>query len=178
MDLVKEFEYETQYDNSKRQFFRKTIYNQQTRYMVEGTFIYLRKLDRLQQKATLGDFDAIPKDLQIEEEIKMPKYFKFDIRESLSEWFDNTLMTIIREVFDVRLANEKSFSRHQLHMLDLDINQYFSTQNTQLLLDQQLAHQMSTIILLQDVCDFYKKGGKISHIHQFTNKLKNQNKQL
>jgi hypothetical protein len=74
----------------------------------------------------IGEMECLPNELQFEEEIKMPKNFKFDLRESVEEWLENSLRKIIRDIFDIRLANEKTFSRHQLQMLDLDINQLFS----------------------------------------------------
>ena len=46
-----------------------------SRYMQEGVYLYLRELDKLQQKATLGDYDAIPSDLQVLEEVQIPDYF-------------------------------------------------------------------------------------------------------
>lgn len=68
----------------------------------------MRKLDRLIQKAVIGEYDCVPVNMIIDDnELEIPDMFDIDIRQNNSKFMESCIREVIENMFRIRLKYEE-----------------------------------------------------------------------
>lgn len=94
----------------------------------------------------------------------MPKSFQWDLRETAQDWLDSTLRQVIRDIFALRHQAEKTMSRQEVMMLDQELAGFLESDKLQSLVEESLDSQMAQIKVMQDVYEYYQKGGQMQDL--------------
>ena len=100
-------------------FYNLGFHDQDTRFVKDGAYFYLRKLDRLMQRAVVGEYDCVPLDMIFDQkQLEIPKVFEDDMRQTTEEFMEKCMNEVIENIFKIRLNNEQCLTRQELFALD------------------------------------------------------------
>eukprot|EP01017_Pseudomicrothorax_dubius_P044756 TRINITY_DN760_c0_g1_i1.p1 TRINITY_DN760_c0_g1~~TRINITY_DN760_c0_g1_i1.p1 ORF type:complete len:652 (+),score=215.30 TRINITY_DN760_c0_g1_i1:49-1956(+) len=137
------------------------------RFLISSHENLLLKLDAICKKALYGKDYAFPVEFN-EQDSSLPKYFQYDIRRPVSEWFDETLDTLITSFFEVRHQIATRFPRRrELVAIDTELEALLTPANVHSMLKEHLEKEVTILKFYRDASTAGQYGEMNDEIHEF-----------
>lgn len=112
--------------------------------------------------------------MEIDDQLDVPEFFDmFDVRRPAKQYVDDKLAEILKEVFEIRLKLEKTFSRNELLAYDRILIRHLTMENLIPKIKNAITTDLNTLTQMSHGYDQTKEGEEENELRQF---MKYENK--